>query len=201
MIINQFSKYRNFNSIPMQMVSFISGSTTSRVSNALSLHHSITTPSFMRISSASNNNPNINLTNTSQRFYSVYPIGDLAGSINMGLRSQQSHVYAYVQSKTCLSLLDCLYENGFIEYYHFTQGKTFRPVVQIGLKRFMGRDIFHGLQVWSRPGHKRIVSVAKLAHLKRKGLHFLVKTNRGVMTDDQALAYNMGGELLLRIMK
>jgi len=128
-------------------------------------------------------------------------MGDLAGAVNMGLRAQQSHVYAYVQSKTCLSALDCLYENGFIEYYHFTQGKTFRPVVQIGLKRFMGRDIFHGLQVWSRPGHKKMATVAKLAHLKKQGLHFLVNTSRGVMTDDQAMAHNVGGELLLRILK
>ena len=173
-----------------------------RISSAQSASCAASAPSrLFQAPILSNASHTFNPNNTESRNYSVYPMGDLAGAVNMGLRAQQAHVYAYVQSKTCLSALDCLYENGFIEYYHFTQGKSFRPVVQIGLKRFMGRDIFHGLQVWSRPGHKKIATVAKLAHLKKQGLHFLVKTSRGVMTDDQAMAYNMGGELLLRIMK
>jgi small subunit ribosomal protein S8 len=126
------------------------------------------------------------------------PLGDLLTRIRNAQRAKSSTVRSPA-SKARANLLDVLQREGYIR--GFTQIDV-RPGVaelNIELKYLDGEPVIKEIDRVSKPG-RRIYS--KIADLPRvyNGLGIaILSTPRGVMSDGEARAANVGGEVLCRV--
>lgn len=97
-------------------------------------------------------------------------------------------------------MTEILYENGYILKYKFEDDNK-QGIIKIALK-YIGETkepAILSLERVSRPGLRRYAKPAEIKRV-RNGLGIaIVSTSRGVMTDKQARANNVGGEVLCQI--
>lgn len=97
-------------------------------------------------------------------------------------------------------MTEILYENGYILKYKFEDDNK-QGLIKIALK--YNGEAKHGailsLERVSRPGLRQYAKPAEIKRV-RNGLGIaIVSTSKGVMTDKQARANNVGGEVLCQI--
>lgn len=98
------------------------------------------------------------------------------------------------------SLTEILYKKGYISKYKFEEDNK-QGIIKIALKYDAQSKVpaIRGLERVSRPGLRQY---AKPAEIKRvqNGLGIaIISTSKGVMTDKEAKANNIGGEVLCHI--
>jgi len=126
------------------------------------------------------------------------PLGDMLTRIRNGQRARQA-VVASPASKSRANLLEVLKREGYIR--GFTR-EDLRPGVaelKIELKYVDGEPVIREINRISKPG-RRIYS--RIADLPRSynGLGIaILSTPRGVLSDNEARAAKVGGELLCRV--
>ena len=126
------------------------------------------------------------------------PLGDMLTRIRNGQRARQA-VVASPASKIRANVLEVLQREGYIR--GFTR-EDLRPGVaelKIELKYVDGEPVIREISRVSKPG-RRIYS--KIADLPRSynGLGIsILSTPRGVMSDNEARAAKVGGEVLCRV--
>ena len=98
-------------------------------------------------------------------------------------------------SKLKVEVARLLKENHYIhDYKVLDDGK--HPVLRLYLKYYQDKMVIRELQRVSKPGLRKYVGVEEIPRV-RNGLGMaLLSTSRGVMTDRQARAAKVGGELL-----
>jgi small subunit ribosomal protein S8 len=122
------------------------------------------------------------------------PIADMLTRIrNAGLARQRRVDMPVSKLKTHIARL--LKENHYIhDYKLLDDGK--HGVLRLYLKYFQDKPVIRELKRVSKPGLRRYVSVQEIPRV-RNGLGMaLVSTSKGLMTDRQARAAKVGGELL-----
>ena len=127
------------------------------------------------------------------------PIGDMLARIRNAQMRRKSTVQCPV-SKVQGWVLDVLLEEGFIRGYEKLQpeGKAF-PMFEISLKYFDGEPVIRELKRVSTPGRRVYSGVGDLPQV-RQGLGVaVISTPKGVMSDAQARAANVGGEVLCTV--
>jgi small subunit ribosomal protein S8 len=98
-------------------------------------------------------------------------------------------------SKLKIQLARLLKDNHYIHDYKLLDDGT-RPVLRLYLKYYQDKPVIRELRRVSRPGLRRYVGVEEIPRV-RNGLGMAVlSTSRGVMTDREARAAKVGGELL-----
>ena len=122
------------------------------------------------------------------------PIADMLTRIrNAGMARQRRVDMPVSKLKTEIARL--LKDNAYIhDYKLLDDGK--HGVLRLYLKYYQEKPIIRELKRVSRPGLRRYVSVEEIPRV-RNGLGMAVlSTSQGVMTDREARAAKVGGELL-----
>lgn len=126
------------------------------------------------------------------------PLGDMLTRIrNAQLRGKST--VKTPASKLRGWVLDVLQNEGYIRGYVAKTGENGHPELEISLKYFDGVPVIKELKRVSKPG-RRVYSGVREIPSVRQGLGVaIVSTPHGVMSDAQARAANIGGEVLCTI--
>ena len=126
------------------------------------------------------------------------PIGDLLARIRNGQMRGLAKI-ATPASKLRGHLLDVLKGEGFIRGYAEIEMKGKPRQFEVELKYHEGRPVIRELTRISTPGRRVYNAVDELKPY-RGGLGIsIVSTPQGVMSDTDARAKNVGGEVLCRV--
>lgn len=122
------------------------------------------------------------------------PIADMLTRVRNAGMARHRRVDIPV-SKLKVQLARLLKENHYIHDYKLLDDGT-RPVLRLYLKYYQDKPVIRELRRVSRPGLRRYVGVEEIPRV-RNGLGMAVlSTSRGIMTDREARAAKVGGELL-----
>jgi small subunit ribosomal protein S8 len=122
------------------------------------------------------------------------PIADMLTRIRNAQRADKV-VVAMPSSKVKVSIAGVLKEEGYIEDFG-VRDEAGKPVLEVQLKYYAGRPVIEKIERVSRPG-LRIYKGSQDLPKVMNGLGVaIVSTSRGVMTDRQARASGVGGEVL-----
>ena len=125
------------------------------------------------------------------------PLGDLLTRIRNAQMRNKSKVTS-PNSRLRESLLEVLKNEGYIRGYAVVE-KDGRSEIEVELKYFDGEPVIREIERVSKPG-RRIYS--RIIDLPRSynGLGIsILSTPRGVMSDNEARAATVGGEVLCRV--
>lgn len=121
------------------------------------------------------------------------PIADMLTRIRNGQRSGKDMVVMPASKLKC-AIAEVLKKEGYIQGYTRTGEKN--PILEIKLKYYAGKPVIEMIKRISRPG-LRIYRSSKNIPSVMNGLGItIVSTSHGLMTDRQARANQVGGELL-----
>lgn len=122
------------------------------------------------------------------------PIADMLSRIRNAGRARHRRVDMPV-SKLKTEIARILKENHFIQDYKVLDDGR-HGVLRIYMKYYDDRSVIRNVQRVSRPGLRRYAGAKELPRV-RNGLGIaIVSTSQGVMSDKEARARNVGGEIL-----
>jgi small subunit ribosomal protein S8 len=126
------------------------------------------------------------------------PIADMLTRIrNSQMRGKS--VVSTPASKLRVRVLEVLADEGYIRGFEETKGEDGHPAIEISLKYYEGEPVIRELKRVSKPGRRVYMSVGDIPSV-RQGLGVsIVSTSKGVMSDANARAANVGGEVLCTI--
>jgi small subunit ribosomal protein S8 len=126
------------------------------------------------------------------------PLGDMLTRIRNGQKAGMQTVLSPA-SRLRANVLEVLKREGYIRGYSQGDGDHGMAAIKIELKYHEGEPVIREISRISKPG-RRVYS--KIADLQRvyNGLGIsILSTPRGVMSDNEARAANVGGEVLCRV--
>ena len=126
------------------------------------------------------------------------PIADMLTRIrNSQLRGKSTVMTP--ASKLRAWVLDVLADEGYIRGYEKVTGADGHPAIEISLKYYEGEPVIRELKRISKPGRRGYLGSQDLPTV-RQGLGVsIVSTPKGVMSDANARAANVGGEVLCTV--
>ena len=126
------------------------------------------------------------------------PIGDMLTRIRNAQMRGKSTV-STPASKLRVWVLDVLADEGYIRGYEKTSSDDGHGAIEISLKYFDGIPVIRELKRISKPGRRVYLGVKDIPQV-RKGLGVsIVSTPQGVMSDANARAKNVGGEVICTV--
>lgn len=126
------------------------------------------------------------------------PLGDLLTRIRNGQRSRRSMVRAPA-SKLHANVCEVLKREGFIRHWKVLDIRPGVRELEIELKYSEGEPVIKEITRVSTPG-RRVYSKIKELPRVYNGLGVsILSTPRGVMSEAEARAANVGGEVLCRV--
>ena len=126
------------------------------------------------------------------------PLGDMLTRIRNAQMRNKSTVKTPA-SKLRGWVLDVLKNEGYIRGYESIKNDVGKDVIEVSLKYFDGDPVIKELKRISKPG-RRVYAGAKEIPQVRQGLGVaILSTPKGVMSDIQARATNVGGEILCTV--
>ena len=126
------------------------------------------------------------------------PIGDMLTRIRNAQMRGKSTV-STPASKLRAWVLDVLADEGYIRGYEKTTSADGHGAIEISLKYFDGVPVIRDLKRVSKPGRRVYLGVKDIPQV-RQGLGVsIVSTPQGVMSDANARAKNVGGEVLCTV--
>ncbi len=126
------------------------------------------------------------------------PIGDMLTRIRNGQRARKSTVLA-PHSGLRTSVLEVLKREGYIRGYSEREERPGVVALEIELKYHEGEPVIREIERVSKPG-RRIYSKIKDLPRVHGGLGIaILSTPRGVMSDSDARAANVGGEVICQV--
>lgn len=125
------------------------------------------------------------------------PIGDLLTCVRNAQNANLAKT-SVPSSKMKISVLEVLKREGYIRGYY--QGeKNGHPVTMVELKYTEGHKVIREIKRISTPG-RRVYSAIKDLPKHANGLGiWILSTPKGVMSDNEARAANVGGEVLCSV--
>jgi small subunit ribosomal protein S8 len=125
------------------------------------------------------------------------PLGDMLTRIRNGQRAKKDSVVSPA-SKLRARVLDVLQREGYIRGYSEEELAGHKGL-RIELKYFEGSPAIQHVARVSKPG-RRVYSGSTELPIVRNGLGItIVSTPRGVLSDAEARAQNVGGEILAEV--
>ena len=126
------------------------------------------------------------------------PIGDMLTRIRNAQMRGKSTV-STPASKLRAWVLDVLADEGYIRGYEKITSTDGHGAIEISLKYFDGVPVIRELKRVSKPGRRVYLGVKDIPQV-RQGLGVsIVSTPQGVMSDANARAKNVGGEVLCTV--
>lgn len=125
------------------------------------------------------------------------PLADMLTRIRNGQRVNKETVSSPA-SNMRQRVLDVLEREGFIRGYNRDENGG-KPQINIELKYHEGSPVIREIKRISKPGLRVYSSVADLPRI-RNGLGIsIVSTPKGVLSDSEARAQNVGGEIICTV--
>jgi small subunit ribosomal protein S8 len=126
------------------------------------------------------------------------PLGDMLTRIRNAQMRRKPSVRTPA-SKLRGRVLDVLQAEGYIRGYEKIDSGDHKPEYEIALKYFEGQPAIREVRRVSTPGRRSYAGVEGIPSI-RNGLGVaIVSTSKGVMSDAQARAANVGGEVLCAV--
>lgn len=126
------------------------------------------------------------------------PLGDMLTRIRNGQRAQLKVVQSPA-SKLRANVLDVLKREGYIRDFQVVTLEDGKSEINVELKYFDNNPVIKVVKRVSKPG-KRVYSSIKDLPLIYNGLGIsILSTPQGVMSDKEARAANVGGEVLCQV--
>jgi small subunit ribosomal protein S8 len=126
------------------------------------------------------------------------PLGDMLTRIRNGQKAGKATIVSPA-SKLRASVLDVLKREGYIRGYQRSDGETGALELRIELKYHEGHPVIREISRVSRPGRRVYSKVTELPRVYNGLGISILSTPRGVMSDNEARAANVGGEVLCRV--
>jgi len=125
------------------------------------------------------------------------PLGDMLSRIRNGQRAKKDSVVSPASSLRT-RVLDVLQREGYIRGYS-EEALGAHKGIRIELKYFEGAPAIQHVARVSKPG-RRVYSGSQELPIIRNGLGItIVSTPKGVLSDAEARAQNVGGEILAEV--
>ena len=125
------------------------------------------------------------------------PLGDLLTRIRNGQRAGKPAVTSPA-SRLRANVLEVLKKEGYIRGYSRQEAGA-KAELTVELKYYEGEPVIRAISRVSTPGRRVYSSIKDLSRV-RNGLGIsILSTPRGVMSDGEARAANVGGEILCRV--
>ena len=128
----------------------------------------------------------------------IDPIGDMLARIR-NARERGKQKVATPASRLRERVLDVLQQEGFIRGYATVQQVGGKAEIEIELKYFDGEPVIHEIHRVSKPGRRVYASVGTLPTVFNGLGISILSTPKGVMSDAEARAQNVGGEVLCTV--
>jgi small subunit ribosomal protein S8 len=126
------------------------------------------------------------------------PLGDMLTRIRNAQMRGKSTVSSPA-SKLRAWVLDVLTDEGYIRGYDRKSSENGQGELVISLKYFEGEPVIREIKRVSKPGRRVYLGVSEIPQV-RNGLGVaIVSTPKGVMSDANARAANVGGEVLCTV--
>jgi small subunit ribosomal protein S8 len=126
------------------------------------------------------------------------PIGDLLARIRNAQQRGKSKVTTPA-SKLRERVLEVLQQEGYIRGFSVTEHGGGKAEIEIELKYFDGEPVIKNIKRVSKPGRRVYASVETLPVVYRGLGISIVSTSKCVMSDSEARANNVGGEVLCAV--
>ncbi len=126
------------------------------------------------------------------------PLGDMLTRIRNGQRAGKSSITSPA-SKLRVTVLDVLKREGYIRNYKSGEATTGFAELTIELKYHDGSPVIKEIDRISKPGRRVYSKIADLPKIYGGLGISILSTPRGVMSDVEARAANVGGEVLCRV--
>ena len=126
------------------------------------------------------------------------PIGDMLTRIRNAQERGKSKV-STPHSKLRENVLNVLQGEGFIRGFAVVQLGNNKAEIEVELKYFDGAPVIRELHRVSKPGRRVYVSVSTLPTVYNGLGISILSTPKGVMSDADARAQNVGGEVLCTV--
>ncbi len=126
------------------------------------------------------------------------PLGDMLTRIRNGQRASLPTVMSPA-SKLRARVLDVLKREGYIRSYSQRDLGSNKNELSIELKYHEGEPVIREVKRISRPGRRVYSSVQDLPRIYNGLGISILSTPRGVMSDGEARAANVGGEVLCMV--
>jgi small subunit ribosomal protein S8 len=124
------------------------------------------------------------------------PIADMLTRIRNALAARHERVQIPA-SRMKQEVARVLKEEGYILDFHVDKAAHPQGLLDITLKYdVMNMSIIQGLRKISTPGKRQYVSCKKMPKVLDGAGIAIISTSRGLLTDQQCLAENVGGEVL-----
>ena len=121
------------------------------------------------------------------------PIADMLTRIRNGQSASKSEV-VMPASKVKMSIAKVLKDEGYIKDYSITE--DIKAEMTVSLKYFEGRPVIESIKRVSRPGLRIFKGKDELPKVLNGLGVAIVTTSKGLMTDREARAAGIGGEIL-----
>lgn len=125
------------------------------------------------------------------------PLGDMLTRIRNGQSARKDSVLTPA-SRLRANVLDVLQREGYIRGYTQEENGP-RPEIRVELKYFEGRPAIQHLSRVSKPGRRVYAGTHALPRVKNGLGITIISTPRGVLSDAEARAENVGGEILCQV--
>lgn len=126
------------------------------------------------------------------------PLSDMLTRIRNGQRANKNAIKS-PSSRLRVNVLEVLQREGYIRGYELGTDDRDHPEIRIELKYHEGEPVIREVHRVSRPG-QRVYSKIKDLQRVYNGLGISVlSTPRGVLSDGEARAQNVGGEVLCTV--
>ena len=124
------------------------------------------------------------------------PIADMLTRIR---NAQAAHHPAVTMPASKLKVAICrvLEKEGYIERFEVVEGA--KPIMNVTLCYYRGKPVIEEIKRNSRPGLRSYRGSEKLPRIRGGFGVSIVSTNKGVMTDREARAQGVGGEVLCTV--
>ena len=125
-------------------------------------------------------------------------LGDMLTRIRNGQMANMA-VVACPSSKHRKDVLESLTREGYIRGYTETQQGTAQAQLEIELKYHEGSPAIRKIERVSKPGRRVYVGIKNLERVFNGLGVSILSTPRGVLSDNEARAQHVGGEILCRV--
>jgi small subunit ribosomal protein S8 len=124
------------------------------------------------------------------------PIADMLTRIRNALAARHERVQIPA-SRIKQEIARVLKEEGYILDFHVDKAAHRQGLLHIALKYdVMNMSVIQGLRKISTPGKRQYVSCKQMPKVLDGAGIAVISTSRGLLTDQQCLAENVGGEVL-----
>ena len=126
------------------------------------------------------------------------PVGDMLTRIRNGQSARMAAIHS-PSSKLRRNVLEVLKREGYIRGYDEEAEVNGSANLRIELKYHDGEPVIREIKRISKPGRRVYSKIADLARFYNGLGISILSTPRGIMSDHEARAANVGGEVLCRI--